>query len=823
MKQIINMILIVALLVVTCTPVLAKEKNNNETYSVAGEKLLDYLQTNNEKLLVLRSNYGYMTFVKEFRSSVLALYLLEMTDKLIDTGAEPDKEKYMEILVHIIATYDMDNASDVSEQKKSDNLKSCKDYAMDCAEMSAKAVSIMTGNNPATSELETSISTAIDGLSVLMNNTDNWIEGLSNLETIVQDYSNHDEFLRLIEENSEGNLKNAAKTLRKGMAEAIRIKLDTYSKISNENYKEYQEFFFSDVFFNVLKQTPEYESDEALKFFVDSGDKIISKVNILESSWELGKMIGTLVGDVAVGGEDLINRVLEMMAVYDISVILQDKILEVGNEFLMNYENNVKINIVENYVMFSQYLIGCRIRGEYCLYSTVANDAGLLSWFSKESAKEAEEWYNIKVERILTIQKSLLKVMEKSQEYTWIVEPTIEADDIFYLADYPDIDCPVNMLSKQASNPNAVIQRGKELGIINLEGELLTEIEYKEIANFGDNYMMVRTIPEYSEEYNTEWDIYWLNKDGEISASVGNGSLDSTVYYYYEGIRQRTGYIYGDFVQGVIPVQESQVYHLQDMGLIMKNLSGKYALEQDGNLITDFIYDECGSESEGLLAVCQNGKWGYVDEKGQIVIPIEYDASWQQYPVFNMSSSRSTSAVKEYCYAASDGYVALCQDGEWELKDITGNCIIQKGIFEAIRPVFNGRCWVKKDGKWGVIQIATESNSMQSLSEGYYRYANEQFLSDFSIQEIEGKKSAELMFWHNYGESASDEDFFFEWENNKWEYEVIGNRSGKKFLLKFDPTKNGLVIKVTCQEGIYYSWESGQESEEWINAEYIIQ
>lgn len=303
--------------------------------------------------------------------------------------------------------------------------------------------------------------------------------------------------------------------------------------------------------------------------------------------------------------------------------------------------------------------------------------------------------------------------------YTWVVEPTIEADDIYYLADYPDEKRSINELSKQADNSNAVIQRGNELGIIDLDGKLLTEVAYREIANFGDSYMMIRTVPEYSEEYNMDWDIYWLNKDGKVSASVGNGELNTTVYYYYNGIRQRTGNIYSDFVQEVIPVQESSVYHLQNLGLIINSLSGKYALEYNCNLITDFIYDECGSGSDGLFAVCQNGKWGYVDEQGQVVIPIEYDASWQQYPVFDMGSSRSSSKVKEYCYAASDGYVVLCQDGEWELKDITGNSIIPKGTFEAIRPVFDRRCWVKKDGKWGVIQVATESNEDQGWKHEY--------------------------------------------------------------------------------------------------------
>lgn len=410
MKRIISVLLIMILTLSLSLPVSADELSNIPARSVSGKKLFQYMQGDDGKLLTLRKNYGYMTFIGDFKSDALSLYLLEMTDKLIDTGATPDKEKYMETLVNIIATYDLDRADDVAKQSNMDNLKTLKDYAMDCTEMGKNAVSVMVGSNPAASELETTLSTAVDGLGVVIDNTDNWIRALSNLETIVKDYSEHDEFLKLIEDESDGELKVAAQTMRKGMKEAMEIKLETYQDISDKNYKNYEEFFFSDVFFDAVKQLPEYEDDEALKYFIDAGDNIVSKVGTLGSAWDLGKMIGTLVGDAVVGGENLINRVLEMMAIYDISEILQGKIIETGTEFLNDLGKDNEESLVETYIALSNYLIGCRIRGEYCLYSVVAEDAGLLSWFNKSSAEEAKEWYDSKTEKIIAIQNNLLQV-----------------------------------------------------------------------------------------------------------------------------------------------------------------------------------------------------------------------------------------------------------------------------------------------------------------------------------------------------------------------------------------------------------------------------
>ena len=426
MKRIISVLLIMILTLSLSFPVSADESSNIQACSVSGKKMFQYMQGDNGKLLTLRKNYGYMTFIGDFKSNALSLYLLEMTDKLIDTGAAPDKEKYMETLVNIIATYDMDRADDIAKQSNMDNLKTLKDYAMDCTEMGKNAVSVMVGTNPAASELETTLSTAVDGLSVLIDNTDNWISALSNLETIVKDYSEHDNFLKLLEEKSNGELKEAAQTLRKGMKKALEIKLDTYQDVSDKNYKNYEEFFFSDFFFDAVKQLPEYENDEALKYFIDAGDNVVSKVGTLESAWDLGKIIGTMVGDAVVGGENLINRVLEMMAIYDISEILQEKILDTGTEFLNDLGKDNEESLVETYIALSNYLIGCRIRGEYCLYSIVAEDAGLLSCFNKNSAEEAKLWYEEKTKKILSIQDDLMSIFEENvsneEEYT-IISP----------------------------------------------------------------------------------------------------------------------------------------------------------------------------------------------------------------------------------------------------------------------------------------------------------------------------------------------------------------------------------------------------------------
>lgn len=50
--------------------------------------------------------------------------------------------------------------------------------------------------------------------------------------------------------------------------------------------------------------------------------------------------------------------------------------------------------------------------------------------------------------------------------------------------------------------------------------------------------------------------------------------------------------------------------------LLEKTEEKKNAIWHNEELVTDFVYDECGSSSCGLLDVCKDGKWGYIDDFG---------------------------------------------------------------------------------------------------------------------------------------------------------------------------------------------------------------
>ena len=57
------------------------------------------------------------------------------------------------------------------------------------------------------------------------------------------------------------------------------------------------------------------------------------------------------------------------------------------------------------------------------------------------------------------------------------------------------------------------------------------------------------------------------------------------------------------------------------------------------------------------------------------MLPFEFDACWDQ-----------SSFLDPLPYAATEGCVVVCREGQYALYDVAGNCLIDFGQYEALRP-----------------------------------------------------------------------------------------------------------------------------------------
>lgn len=120
-------------------------------------------------------------------------------------------------------------------------------------------------------------------------------------------------------------------------------------------------------------------------------------------------------------------------------------------------------------------------------------------------------------------------------------------------------------------------------------------------------------------------------------------------------------------------------------GVIFAKTDGKYSmydleLNQIGDLQCD---DACPFVTEGYAAFEKNGKWGFVDDKGKVVIEPKFDAA------------------KSF----SNGLAGVKKGKTWSFIDTKGDIVIE-GQFEDVDYMNEeGICFVKSEGYWTYMSL----------------------------------------------------------------------------------------------------------------------
>lgn len=97
-----------------------------------------------------------------------------------------------------------------------------------------------------------------------------------------------------------------------------------------------------------------------------------------------------------------------------------------------------------------------------------------------------------------------------------------------------------------------------------------------------------------------------------------------------------------------------------------------------GGIENGFVFEEAGGFYEGIAKVKLNGKWGFINSKGELIVPFQHD----KYPKFE------------------DGYARIKQNGKHGLVNKEGNVVVPIK-YDAIGEFHEGLVSVKLNGKWG--------------------------------------------------------------------------------------------------------------------------
>lgn len=294
---------------------------------------------------------------------------------------------------------------------------------------------------------------------------------------------------------------------------------------------------------------------------------------------------------------------------------------------------------------------------------------------------------------------------EQKQAYRWLIEPTINADNIISF-DGSQVD-PNNEKNTAYANYSVIRQNGK-YGIIDYSGNMVVPAEYDDYYTCWCGEVTLFNI---INEKNDEYEYCSIDSSNQVVYYAAEHH-DSSPKYYWNSNEEKIYVKDADEEQGeeytgkkAVVVCEADVKKsdngFYDISPVSEPL---YGLAKKDKLILDMQYTDFYApayKGAGLTCIAfenDEGKWGYVGSDGKTIIDFKCDGDMSAYCGKVIDDEM---AVHPYLF--TDDYLPVSIDSSYGYYDIDGNCIVKLGEFDQARPAHNGKAWVMKSGKWGVI------------------------------------------------------------------------------------------------------------------------
>jgi hypothetical protein len=222
----------------------------------------------------------------------------------------------------------------------------------------------------------------------------------------------------------------------------------------------------------------------------------------------------------------------------------------------------------------------------------------------------------------------------------------------------------------------AVVSVNEKYGLIGLSSEVIIEPQYAYIGRFSEGWAHV-------VKYEGDAVLHgFINKNGEV---VYKDFYNNNTGDFHDGLavfEKDLNFGYSN-TRGDIVIQPEyfMAYDFSEGLAVVANESDKHGfIDKTGKLVIPFLFEHnfegaylYEGFSEGIAAVCEDGKFGYIDEKGNYVIEPVYD----------------------YAGRFNDGAALVVADGFYGYIDKTGKYII-KPQFAYASSFRNGYAFVRK-------------------------------------------------------------------------------------------------------------------------------
>lgn len=194
---------------------------------------------------------------------------------------------------------------------------------------------------------------------------------------------------------------------------------------------------------------------------------------------------------------------------------------------------------------------------------------------------------------------------------------------------------------------NLIIEKNSKYGVITSEGETLIEATYDDLAYaFEGNYIAKKSgkygVINLSNETKMDFTynkMTYMKDENFIEADKEDGFtdlIDTTFNVKATGIvseiNTSKGYVKvrvdGEYKYYNFKLENKESKDIfTNNNLFLDKKDGKYGyVDKNGVVIVDYVYDDATEQNDyGYAAVKSDGKWGTIDQAGKIVVTPSYD------------------------------------------------------------------------------------------------------------------------------------------------------------------------------------------------------
>ncbi len=202
---------------------------------------------------------------------------------------------------------------------------------------------------------------------------------------------------------------------------------------------------------------------------------------------------------------------------------------------------------------------------------------------------------------------------------------------------------------EEINGDNIIARKDNKVGILDISGETKVKFEYEEIKIAGEYYIAKKNdkygiidangeekiayeaidinyytsgkffVVDYLENNNIQSKVIDTNFETKLTGIVTEVNEAKGYFRLYE----ESGYKYYNFKFE----EKSALSILTTNTLFLSKKNGKYGfIDKQGNVVVDYIYDDATEQnSSGYAGVKKDGLWGSIDSKGKVAIEPEYN------------------------------------------------------------------------------------------------------------------------------------------------------------------------------------------------------